>query len=350
MIFIGDIAVPKGIKPNIVNMPKAFNSNTIIANLEGAIVPNGSISTVETKLFNDNSVIQFLKSLNVRVVSLGNNHITDVPEALQNTMDALDKQEIARCGAGNNIEDASKPAIISIDNEQYAFLSFGWDVISCKYADVHRAGCNPLSTQWVLKSIENTRKKYPNYKIIVLPHWNYELELYPQPMHRELARLMIDAGASGIFGHHPHCVNGIEFYKSAPIVYSLGNWFIPDGVYFDKRLKFPKIAKMQLAVEWNDSDLICHWFEYNPDKQEIKFVESISAKECKKIQELTPFSHMDNMTYIGWFKRNRRKKKGLPIYKYANSDFQNRVKTKWVLDRQKVIKLLLRLRIKSGPN
>ena len=74
-----------------------------------------------------------------------------------------------------------------------------------------------------MKCIENTRKNYPNAKIITLPHWNYELELYPQPMHRELARLMVDAGAEGVFGHHPHCVNGIEYYKDAPIVYSLGN-------------------------------------------------------------------------------------------------------------------------------
>lgn len=30
MIFIGDIAVPKGIKPNTLNMPKAFNDNDVI--------------------------------------------------------------------------------------------------------------------------------------------------------------------------------------------------------------------------------------------------------------------------------------------------------------------------------
>lgn len=349
MIFIGDIAVPKGIEPQINKLPEPFRTSTVIGNLEGAIVPTGVASTNETKVFNGENVISFLKNLNVRVVSLGNNHITDVPEAFQNTKEILDKNGIARCGAGDNLEEASKAAIINIEGEQYAFLSFGWDVISCKYATDNSAGCNPLSTEWVMKSIADTRILYPNAKIIVLPHWDYELELYPQPMHRELARLMIDAGASGVFGHHPHCAQGIEFYKDVPIVYSVGNWFIPDGVFFDKRLKFPSIAKSQLAIEWNGSDLICHWFEYKPEGHKIIYIESVPAKECQRIKELTPYAGMDNDLYINWFKQNRRKKKGLPIYKNANSDFQNKIKTKWVIRRQQVINLLLTMNLKKGP-
>lgn len=350
MIFIGDIAVTKDVNPKIVNLPEVFKLNTVIANLEGSIVPNNAVTTKETKLFNDISVVRFLENLNVKVVSLGNNHITDVPEAFQNTKEILDRKKIAWCGAGDNLEEASYPAIINIDNEQLAFLSFGWNVISCIYAEKKKVGCNPLSTEWVLECINNTKKNYPNAKIIVLPHWNYELELYPQPMHRELARLMIDAGAEGVFGHHPHCVNGIEYYKNAPIVYSLGNWFIPDGVYFDNRLRFPNIAKLQLAVEWNGKELICHWFEYKPENQAIEFIESLPVDECKRIKELTPYYDMDNATYIKWFKRNRRKKKGLPIYKYANSSYRNTINTKWVLTRQRAIKLLLKLRVKSAPN
>ena len=350
MIFVGDIAVTKDVHPRIIDLPEAFKRNIVVANLEGAIVPENSVSTKETKLFNDESVINFLKYLNVKVVSIGNNHITDVPEAFQNTKEVLDKYNIARCGAGDNLEESGQPAIINIENQQYAFLSFGWDVISCIYADTKKGGCNPLSAKWVLRCIENTKFNYPNAKIIALPHWNYELELYPQPMHRELAKLMIDAGAEGVFGHHPHCVNGIEYYKGVPIVYSLGNWFIPDGVYFDNRLQFPSIAKLQLAVEWNGKELICHWFEYKPEKQEIQFIESIAAKECSKIKKLTPYSSMDNATYIKWFKKNRRKKKGLPVYKYVSSNLRNTLNTKWVLSRQRAIKLLLKLRIKSAPH
>ena len=36
---------------------------------------------------------------------------------------------------------------------------------------------------------------------------------------------MIDQGVDGIFGHHPHIINGFEVYKNKPIFYSLGNFF-----------------------------------------------------------------------------------------------------------------------------
>ena len=183
MIFLGDIAVPAGIIPNIDYLPECF-SQPVIANLEGAISREGTVSTIETKLFSNENVIDFLKQLNVKVVTLANNHITDVPDAFQFTKATLDMHHIAYCGAGADSEEASKPAVIEIDGKQYAFLSFGWEVISCKYAGKGFAGVNPLETEWVLRCIEKTKQEYPKAPIIMMPHWDYELEQYPQPMQR----------------------------------------------------------------------------------------------------------------------------------------------------------------------
>lgn len=35
---------------------------------------------------------------------------------------------------------------------------------------------------------------------------------------------MIDSGADIVLGHHPHVLQGIEFYKRGVIAYSLGNF------------------------------------------------------------------------------------------------------------------------------
>ncbi len=349
MIFLGDIAVPNSITPTIDYLPKCF-SQPVIANLEGAITKDNSVSTTETKLFNSENVVAFLNRLNVKIVTLGNNHITDVPAAFDFTKETLAKVNIAHCGAGDDLEEARKPAIIDIDGEQYAFLSFGWNVISCKYAGSATVGCNPLEAEWVLECIKTTKYRYPKAKIIILPHWNYELERYPQPMHRKLARLAIDAGVVAVVGHHPHCVQGIEFYKGAPIIYSLGNWFIPDNIYFDKRLKFPDIAKLQLAIELNNGVVRCHWFKYCAEDNRIEYIESSSPTDCRRINELTPFSDMNHEEYIKWFKINRRKRKGLPIYKNPNDYIINLLKTKWVLARQNIISLMMKMRIKKGPS
>ncbi len=60
--------------------------------------------------------------------------------------------------------------------------------------------------------------------IITSLHWGIENVFYPSPGQIDLARKMIDAGATLILGHHPHVVQGIEEYKGGLIAYSLGNF------------------------------------------------------------------------------------------------------------------------------
>ena len=102
MIFIGDIALPKGVIPKVDYLPECF-TQPVIANLEGVIAIKNSISTKDMKLFNDEDVLSFLKQINVKVVSLGNNHITDIPDSFENTKKLLDFNYIAYCGAGYSL-------------------------------------------------------------------------------------------------------------------------------------------------------------------------------------------------------------------------------------------------------
>jgi poly-gamma-glutamate capsule biosynthesis protein CapA/YwtB (metallophosphatase superfamily) len=65
---------------------------------------------------------------------------------------------------------------------------------------------------------------------IVIPvmHWGWEYEPRASARQRELARVMIDAGADAVVGGHPHVTQDTEQYRGRPIVYSLGN-FVFDG-------------------------------------------------------------------------------------------------------------------------
>ena len=58
----------------------------------------------------------------------------------------------------------------------------------------------------------------------VFLHWGNEYIQRPSPEQVRLAHTLIDNGADIISGHHPHCLQGIENYKSRLIVYSLGNF------------------------------------------------------------------------------------------------------------------------------
>jgi poly-gamma-glutamate synthesis protein (capsule biosynthesis protein) len=63
-------------------------------------------------------------------------------------------------------------------------------------------------------------------KVYVTPHWGLEGEFafHPGPHQRALARRWIEAGASGIFGHHPHTFHGRELMSGKPVCYSVGNY------------------------------------------------------------------------------------------------------------------------------
>src|SRR4051812_35739963 len=73
-------------------------------------------------------------------------------------------------------------------------------------------------------------------------HWGGLEEI--DPGKQMVTRAAIDAGADMILGHGPHVVNGIEFYKGKPIIYSIGNFAFqfPPGAYeyFPDSLKVVK--------------------------------------------------------------------------------------------------------------
>lgn len=350
MIFLGDISCPHTLDPKIDFLPESFSSQFAVANLEGAIaryaVAEDAIS--KTVIFNGENVVKFLKSLNVRVVALSNNHITDLPGEIQNTLLMLDEAGIAYCGAGLTLEEASRPAVIEHDGKTYVFLSFGWSTVSCKYVKDGSFGVNPLTLKNVIDCTQKARIEYPNSQIIIMPHWDYELEKYPMPMHRQLAKIAIDNGADGIFGSHSHCVQGIEYHNSAPIVYSLGNWWFPHGIFWDGRCSFPSYSIDQIAVEWSNNAILCHWYRYDVDSNELKYINSEFDIDSQKLKRLSQFTECTDEEYVAWFKKNRVKNKGLPIYSNYNDIVRNNIKDLWVFCRQIFINILLVIGLKRS--
>ena len=355
MIFLGDIAYPKTVLSLLVGGGEIFKQ-TAVANLEGAIlplVPRGlEIRKNKINLYCTDGVIDFLHALNVRVVSLANNHIMDVSPSPEETIRILKEAGIRACGAGNNLQEAAEPISLHEDGQEYIFLAFGWRPIQCVFATPSKPGVNPLRPKHLLQSVERVRKNCPKGRIIVLVHWNYELEIYPQPAHRQLAFAAIDKGAAAVIGHHSHCVQGIELYRGRPVVYGMGNWFLPQTEYFGRKLVYPKLVNEQLALEWDgcpNGDIRLHWFDYDSKTHMVSYRISECLEESKRIRELTPFAGMAHQEYISWFKNNRRKKKLLPVYANYDSDLLNKFRDWFVILRQIGIEFLVKANLKRNP-
>ena len=60
--------------------------------------------------------------------------------------------------------------------------------------------------------------------VIVSLHWGRELLTAPKNWQITLAQQVIDAGADVIWGHHPHILQQVQFYRGKPIFYSTGNF------------------------------------------------------------------------------------------------------------------------------
>jgi poly-gamma-glutamate capsule biosynthesis protein CapA/YwtB (metallophosphatase superfamily) len=59
--------------------------------------------------------------------------------------------------------------------------------------------------------------------LVVQLHMGMQFAEVPSGAARDAARTAIDAGADIVIGHHPHVLQGLEWYKGKLIVYSLGN-------------------------------------------------------------------------------------------------------------------------------
>ena len=62
--------------------------------------------------------------------------------------------------------------------------------------------------------------------LIAYVHWGTENSTKLEEAQKTMAREYIAAGVDAVIGGHTHCLQGMEFYNGALIVYSVGNfWF-----------------------------------------------------------------------------------------------------------------------------
>lgn len=344
MIFLGDIAHPFTTPPDFSALLAHVSSQPAVINLEGAICSDNHWLN-ETKLFNHVSIIETLRAINANVAVLANNHICDLPEGISSTKSKLEENSIQSVGAGKDLSEASAPARVVIDGHEIILIAFGWKTIQCRPASKRSAGVQPLETALVLRQIRALRRDYPQSSIIPVFHWNYELEPHPQPAHRRLAFAAIDAGADAVIAHHPHCVGGFEFHRGKLIAHSLGNWWMPQGLFFNGKLSFPEYTFQQVALEWHpDRTPTLHWFRYDPAGHSLTFERSDSLNPDEIQNKHTVYAGFSDKQYLSWFKANRLKRKALPIYTNPYARLTNALFNQYVRLRHPAIMMLKRLK------
>lgn len=175
-------------------------------------------------------VSMFLE-LGIDGVTLANNHALDFGvEALLDTCTTLDNAGILRTGAGTNLEEAKKPVEVELQGETIAIIGATRVIPEAGWAagKNHPGMLASYDATTLLEEI--TAQKQGGKFVIVYVHWGVERDERPQEYQRTLAQQYINAGADLVIGSHPHVLQGIEYYKGKPIVYSLGNFVFGSSI------------------------------------------------------------------------------------------------------------------------
>lgn len=146
-------------------------------------------------------------------------------QALKDTIEILDENNILHTGAGETLAEAVKPLILQLDNQKVIVQNFGWDIEETVYATETTSGGAPRIEKLILEHTVKIRDLYKDATIVNVYHWGFEYNLYPMPLDIELAHSSINSGCDLIIGHHPHNIQPYENYKGKDIYYSLGNFY-----------------------------------------------------------------------------------------------------------------------------
>ena len=257
MLIIGDIQVHS----RRADPATAFNrmrdtlkkADLVYANLEGLLVKSaGEKIDIPDKpewTHPGPDGVKALKASNVAVVGVANNVASGRANILK-SLSVLDANGIIHTGAGRNIDDAHKPAIVERKGVKIGFLQYTarWyqdkDMIAtatepgvAKIASIDGITIDPGDLDRVRADIKRLR---PLVDIIVVSHHNRDGSTPVQfgsvkgtsagrdrskseEYQRQFAHTALDTGADLVFGHGTHTIQGVEVYNGKPILYAIGH-------------------------------------------------------------------------------------------------------------------------------
>jgi poly-gamma-glutamate capsule biosynthesis protein CapA/YwtB (metallophosphatase superfamily) len=205
-----------------------------IANLESTLSTNGEPTQGNDSFGGSPALVPLLRRAGFDALSLANNHTGDFgPVALVETVEALASGPVAGFGAGPTLRAASRPVILDAGGTRFAFVGFN-AIGETPAATADSPGALsvrmpprtgplvPADLDRVVRVVE--RASQAADAVVVLPHWGTQYTHTPEPIQRQVARVLVDAGADLVVGGHPHWVQGIDAVDGVPVLHSLGNF------------------------------------------------------------------------------------------------------------------------------
>lgn len=184
------------------NVKSVFEKDDMtIVNFEGTLTQATTAANKTFTFKGEDEYLDVLTGSGVDFMSFANNHVYDYEEqGYQDTIDVFEENDVPYASF-------DKVGIYKVKGIKIGVVSvFGEDR-------------NTLMKDGIRKLKEQKADL-----IIACMHCGAERVYYPADIQVDLAHLAVDEGADLVIGHHPHVLEGVEYYKGAFINYSLGNF------------------------------------------------------------------------------------------------------------------------------
>ncbi len=215
-----------------------LEADYLMGNLEAPITEHGDPFMPDKKyIYKQNlEAGQALKDTGFDLLVLANNHTLDYgPIGLSDTLELVGELGMTAIGGGPDEQSARAGTVIEIAGIKVGVLAYMEPYGSYErqdwFATGDSPGCSKMSKEAVREDIARMREQAD----LVIVHAHYGRNYKPPTRKQEkYSRMIIDAGADAVNGHHSHVAQGVEIYKGKPIVYSLGNFTFGTGGRFAK--------------------------------------------------------------------------------------------------------------------
>ncbi len=216
-------------------LPVLRAADARMCNLECAVTDWGAPWSVTKKVFHfrtDARNVAALTAARIDAVSLANNHALDFEyEGMFETLRNLRAAGIACAGAGRDVAEASRPAVLERAGLRIGLIAFtdnepDWEATADRPGIFHvPVDLRDPRARTLLETVAGARPRVD--LLVVSAHWGPNWGDAPPAGHRPFARALLDAGADVVFGHSGHVVRGVEVYRGRPILYCTGD-FVDD--------------------------------------------------------------------------------------------------------------------------
>jgi len=264
LTVVGDLMLVRGVPdPAAALAPlrdRLAGADITVGNLESTLSRHGPPTQGGDSFGGTPALLGPLRDAGFDALSLANNHTGDHgTRALLKTVRTLDGSPIRPFGAGADLAEASRPAVVARHGVRFAFVGFN------AIGETPRAGrrtpgalsvrmpprTGPL-VEADLRHVESVVRRAGRRAdvVVVLPHWGTQYTHVPEPVQHTVAARLVAAGADLVVGGHPHWVQPAEEVRGVPVVHSLGNFV------FDMDFMAETMEGVLLETTWRGDRLL----------------------------------------------------------------------------------------------